>query len=69
MDQENKDGMKSVTKNWKAEEQDISSPIFFAPDLDKPFRGHIQTSQNVVGGMLTLLDENGRYREIPYLSK
>ena len=45
------------------------APILVSPDWKKPFRGHVDASQTAIGGTLTQLDENGRYRVIAFYSK
>ena len=46
-----------------------NAPILVSPDWSKPFRFHIDDSQNAAGGTLTQLDEYGRDRVIAFYSK
>ncbi len=46
-----------------------SSPILISPNWTKPFPGHVDASNNAMGGMLTQLDEEGKDRAIAFFSK
>ena len=46
-----------------------SAPILVSPDWTKVFRGHIDASNNAVGGTLTQLDDSGNERVIAFFSK
>ncbi len=45
------------------------APILVSPDLEKPFRGHIDASSTAVGGTLRQLDDSGKDRVIALFSK
>lgn len=47
----------------------ISAPVLIAPDWDKPFELHVDTSQYAVGATLKQNDDEGRTHVIAYSSK
>lgn len=56
-----------VFEKWKT--SIAEAPTLITPNWEKPFRGHFDASHTSVGGMLTQVDENGKYTVIAFFSK
>ena len=44
-------------------------PVLAAPDLDKKLRVEVDTSDYMTGGVLSMEEENGRWKLVAFLSK
>ena len=47
----------------------VTAPVLVSPDWSKPFRCHVDASQEAVGGTLTQLDTEGSERVVAYYSR
>jgi len=51
-------------KEWFTKE-----PVLAVPDLDKKLRVEVDTSDYVMGGVLSMEGEDGKWRQVAFLSK
>jgi len=63
---------------WESEQEEaftklkgifITEPVLAVPDLDKKMRVEVDTSDYVMGGVLSVKREDGKWRPVAFISK